>query len=100
MQLHTTLKTGEITINSETESTQFSSTPNYNPPSTNMLRTQVLNNLFSTYLSIKLKIIESLTDITIVLDRWQDVSKNLIYGLMALKENKKHILDIIDLSAN
>ncbi|CAG8472508.1 7407_t:CDS:2 [Dentiscutata heterogama] len=42
----------------------------------------------------------SLTDITIALDGWQDVSRNSIYSFMALKEEYEHILDIIDLSAN
>ncbi|RIB02439.1 hypothetical protein C2G38_2227829 [Gigaspora rosea] len=51
-------------------------------------------------LTKKLKIMESFTDITIALDGWQDVSKILIYGFMSLKEDKEHILDIIDLSAN
>ncbi|CAG8669052.1 12305_t:CDS:2, partial [Cetraspora pellucida] len=74
--------------------------PNYNPPSANMLRGKVLNNSFSTYLNKKLEVMESQANITIALDVWQDISRNSIYGFMALKEDKEHVLDIVDLSAN
>ncbi|CAG8764603.1 12894_t:CDS:2, partial [Ambispora leptoticha] len=74
--------------------------PNYNPPSTRILHTEVFNSLFSSYLSKKFKMFKSLADITIVLDGWQDISKNSIYGFMALKEEQEHVLDIVNLSAN
>ncbi|RIB14394.1 hypothetical protein C2G38_2195277 [Gigaspora rosea] len=74
--------------------------PNYDPPFADMLRVQVLNHSFSTYLARKFEVMESLTDITIALDGWQDMSKNSIYGFMALKENQEHVLEIINLSAN
>ncbi|CAG8786850.1 2768_t:CDS:2, partial [Cetraspora pellucida] len=74
--------------------------PNYDPPSDETLRTKVLNSSFSTYLAKKLELMTSLADTTIALDGWQDISRNSIYGFMALKEDQEYVLDIIDLSSN
>ncbi|CAG8633758.1 1952_t:CDS:2 [Ambispora leptoticha] len=73
---------------------------NYCPPSAETLSTKILNNSFSTYLPKKFKVMSSLTDITVALDGWQNVSRNLIYGFIALKEEQEHVLEIINLSAN
>ncbi|CAG8619622.1 2960_t:CDS:2, partial [Dentiscutata heterogama] len=73
---------------------------NYKLLSADLLRTNIFNNLFSTYLDKKLKSMISLMNITIALNGWQNISKNSIYGFIALKENKKNVLDIVDLLSN
>ncbi|CAG8670315.1 18041_t:CDS:2 [Cetraspora pellucida] len=79
--------------------------PNYKPPSANTLSAKVLNNSFSSYLEKKFEIMESITDITIALDGWQDISRNSIYGFMALKEDQEYdelekILQLSSLAIN
>ncbi|CAG8496058.1 3070_t:CDS:2 [Cetraspora pellucida] len=74
--------------------------PNYCLPSPETLSNKILNSSFSIYLNNKFKVMLSLTNITLALNRWQNVSQNSIYSFIALKEEQEHILDIIDLSAN
>ncbi|CAG8721627.1 18070_t:CDS:2, partial [Cetraspora pellucida] len=73
---------------------------NYKPPSTDILSSKVLNNSFLAYLEKKFEIIKSITDLTIALDGWQNISRNSIYSFITLKENQEYVLDIINLLSN
>ncbi|CAG8715763.1 9987_t:CDS:2, partial [Cetraspora pellucida] len=72
---------------------------NYNLPSASTISTLTLNLKFSTHLAKKLDIMPNMTNITVALDRWQDISNNSIYSFMALKEDQNYVLNIIDLVA-
>ncbi|CAG8623273.1 1363_t:CDS:2 [Cetraspora pellucida] len=74
--------------------------PSYQLLSLDMLCRHVLTRMFSNHLQKKLTTMSIFTDATICLDGWTDISRNSIYGFMILKEHEKHVIDIIDLSAN
>ncbi|CAG8742958.1 24850_t:CDS:2, partial [Gigaspora rosea] len=72
--------------------------PAYNLPSRNVLVESILVNHYTDYLTRLFDKLNNSMNITLCMDGWEDVSKNSIYGFMALKNEEEYVLDILDLS--